>query len=1092
MLYLNLFGTPEIYLDNPPALRFRTRKAQALLIYLAVTARGWSRDALATLFWPETDDQTARKNLRDILPPLRRQLDDYLLLDGDEIGLTTLKPHFCDVTTFSQVLEQPLKAIDTPQLAETLAHYRGEFLDGWATSRISADFELWALRERERLLQLALVGFTTLCRRQQEAGVYEAALTTNRQLLKLAPWDEATHRQQMLLLAQSGQQTAALAHFATCRQILDDELGVEPDAETLALYAAIQAGSFHALPEQSAPVVSASLFAAPKRTTICTPVIPHNLISPLAAFIGRQAQMALIQTQLLSTPDCRLLTIIGPGGMGKSALALAVGQQLLRAAEDAFADGIFWVPLADISAADPAEAPPMLADSEVVGEAILRAIAEALNTQAEMQLSSIRQLQTFLRTRQLLLILDNFEHLLSGTHALVRLLTQAPQVKALVTSRTRLGVRGESILALDKLSLPAQPPESLAQALQSHLPAAAVQGLLQESEAVAMFVQRAQQLDPSFCVNGETIGPLVQICRLVEGLPLGIELATSMLPLLSCHELVQGIAENLDFLESDTRDLPQGQRTLQAVFERSWRLLSPEEQQLLARLAIFPGSFHRDAATAIAGATFALLKRLVDQSLVNKIGENRYTLHRTVRAFAEQKLLQGPEQISILQVNYARFYLNFLATMESGLFGATYGDAVEQINADLDNLQMAWRQAVAHQLYRELEAACDVLFWFYDQQGFYLDMVSLYDYTFNAFLPIFAEQTEQAASDLSPLIGRLYTYRGVSYLRMGQLNQALTAYETGWSILQAENSAAAASQCLIIWGKTIAGHDTPRSKTLLDEALRLLPKIDSIWLKALIYQVVGEFNFLCGNYAEAETQVVAGYQLAVQGKWVRGLVSGQKALGRIALTQGRYHQAKEYIQQSIALAQQHQLKLFHLESMTTLGELFTLQGKFAEAQVCFAAGRTLAEEFGIQGFIAPILWEEGRLAEQRGDYARAKAHFTQSLQIGLPNWWVTHALPTLGWALIGLGELAEAQAYFQATLADAQSKGRTPVYMEAQAGLTYLTILQAESEQASATQYPATITRAVTNLQQICQHSAATQQTRDRIDQLIAKIAIAQ
>ena len=201
MLHINLLGIPEIFMDAPPNLRFRTRKAGALLIYLAVTERSWSRDNLATLFWPETADQRARKNLRDILPTLRKQVGDYLTFDDDNIGLNPVRQYSCDVTRLRTVVERQLPHIDCNTLAETLALYRGEFLEGYTTSRISADFELWALHERERLLQLALLGFSTLCRWQQEAGAIEAALATNRQLLKLAPWDEAAHRQQMLLLA---------------------------------------------------------------------------------------------------------------------------------------------------------------------------------------------------------------------------------------------------------------------------------------------------------------------------------------------------------------------------------------------------------------------------------------------------------------------------------------------------------------------------------------------------------------------------------------------------------------------------------------------------------------------------------------------------------------------------------------------------------------------------------------------------------------------------------------------------------------------------------------------------------------------------
>ncbi|MCB0140275.1 MAG: AAA family ATPase, partial [Caldilineaceae bacterium] len=322
-----------------------------------------------------------------------------------------------------------------------------------------------------------------------------------RQLLKLAPWDEASHRRQMLLLAQSSQRAAALAHFETCRQLLADELDVEPDEETLTLFAEIQSGSFPTAPAPSAPELSANTFAAPQQIPVSKPITPHNLIAPLATFIGRQTEMAFIQTQLVSTATCRLLTIIGPGGMGKTSLALAAGQQLLQTAAGSFADGIFWVPLSDINAVDQTEPPRDQADNKAVGEAILHAIAEALNTQAGIQLSSTQQLQNYLRTRQLLLIVDNFEHLLSGAYALIQLLTQAPQVKVLATSRTSLNVRGESILPLEKLSLPTLPKQNLAQGVPANLCAAAVQNLGAESEAVAMFLQRAQQRDPSFGLN---------------------------------------------------------------------------------------------------------------------------------------------------------------------------------------------------------------------------------------------------------------------------------------------------------------------------------------------------------------------------------------------------------------------------------------------------------------------------------------------------------------------------------------------------------------------------------------------------------------
>ncbi|MEZ4678325.1 MAG: BTAD domain-containing putative transcriptional regulator [Caldilineaceae bacterium] len=957
-------------------------------------------------------------------------------------------------------------------------------------ARISADFELWAVRERERLQQLALLGFTELRQRQQKAGAIDAALTTNRQLLKLAPWDEAAHRQQMRLLSQSGQRAAALAHFEISRQLLADELDVELDAETIALYEEIQAGSSHAVDEGSAPAEWASPFAASKLTPALKDTAPNNLIAPLAAFIGRQAEKAFIQTQLLSTLDCRLLTINGPGGMGKTALALAAGQQLLQTDASSFVDGIFWVPLADLHPIDQAEPPQAQADNVVVGETILRAIAEALNTQLAIQLSSLQQLQTYLRPRQLLLILDNFEHLLSGTHALVRLLTQAPGVKALVTSRTRLNVRGESILALDKLSLPALPKQKLAQGLPATLSAAAMQALPEKSEAVAMFVQRARQLDPSFRVNGETVGPLVQICQLVEGLPLGIELATSMLPLLSCHELAKGIVENLDFLEGDTRDLPREQRTLQAVFERSWRLLSPEEQQGLARLAIFPGSFHRDAAISIAGATLPLLKRLTDQSLVNKTGESRYTLHRTVRAFAEQKLQQWPGQIGALQRQYGHFYLEFLAGLEAGLFGSAYGETVTQIRGDLDNIHTAWRWAVAHQMYSEMSHCLSALLWYYEQQGFYADVFEMCDQALHALRPMYEAQPNTSGTTLTLLIGRLHTLVGLWHLRQGRLPQAHAAYEVSWSILQHEDNPIAAVYCLGFWGASLRAKDPQRSVALLTAALQLAQAQGAVWMQATLYQLLGESSLYAGDYVEAKAKISAGHVLVEQINWARGLAVSHKVMGRIYLARGDYCQAEEHFRQSVEIAQHHQLTQYYLSSLIMLGEALRLQGRFANARTYYEEARKLANASEAVVLLAPVLWEEGSLAEQCGNYAQAKVSFTESLAIGTPNGWV-HVLPTLGWALIGLGELAEAQEYFQTTMADAQARGYMPIYLETQAGLAYLTVLQAKAGQTSDAQYHATIAQAVTSLQQIAKHPAAPQQTHDRVDQLVATIACA-
>lgn len=1103
MLTINLLGPPEIYLDTPPNLHFRTRKAQALLIYLAVTGRRWSRDALATLFWPETDDTTARKNLRDILPSLRRQLDEYLHFDEESIGLDTSGPYKCDVAYFCAVLERPLPTVKTDRLAAILALYRGEFLEDYATSKIAADFELWALRERERLHQLALMGFTTLCRRQQESGAYEAALSTNRQLLKLAPWEEATHRQQMLLLAHSGQRAAALAHFDACCQILAEELDVEPDEETVALYTQIQAGAFSPAPAQRAAPFSVGATATTQPQTSTPPAgkvaIPNNLSAPLAVFVGRQQEITFIRERL-ATNTCRLLTIVGTGGMGKSSLALAAGQQLLAAPSTDFPDGIFWVPLVDINAAtlEPTALNGARAEQDaVMGEAILRAIADQLSTQPQVWLSSIQQLHAYLRPRRLLLILDNLEQILAGTQALVTLLAQAPLVKILATSRARLSLRGEHLLPLDRLSLPTTSTAHTAKTNRitaAPISAVSAEEAWQASEAVAMFLQRAQQLDPAFTLDAETLAPVVQICQLVEGLPLGIELATSMLPLLSCQALAAELAESLHILKADTRDLPHEQRTLQAVFERSWRLLAVDEQQLLARLAVFPGSFQRDAAQQIAGATLPMLLRLVDQSLLHKNGENRYILHRTVQAFANQKLQQQPAQASALQTAYAHFYLEFLASKEDDLFGASHGRTIEQIQSELDNIHAAWRQAVGQQMIDELGRCLNAMYWFYEQQGFFLDAIEFCNQALSAMQPIYAAQPDKSGSAITRLTGRLQMFWGNWSLRLGQFQQAQDAYALSYSILQTVDDAEAMIYVLGFWGASLRVRDPQRSLLLLTEALHLAQAAKVIWMQVVIHQLIGELNLHSGNYGAAETSIKASQALTTAINWPRGLTAEHKIMGRICLARGNYRQAEEHLQQSIEIARHHHLNQFYLDILITLGEACRLQGRFAEAKARYAESHALAEALGGAILLSPILWEEGTLAVQCGDYQRAKTLFTGSLAMGLPNWWV-HALLTLGWALIGLGELRAAQEYFQSVLADAQSKARLPIALEAQAGVAYLALLQVDADQINGnqideSQYRATITQTMATLQQICRHPAATQQTRTQIDQLIATITL--
>ncbi|MCB0139365.1 MAG: AAA family ATPase, partial [Caldilineaceae bacterium] len=656
-----------------------------------------------------------RKNLRDILPPLRRQIGDYLLLDDEIIGLNPDAKQICDVTRFNAVLEEGLPTVDTKSLAEIVALYRGEFLEGYTGARISADFELWTLRERERLHQLALMGFSTLCRRQQESGDREAALLTNRQLLKISPWDEAAHRRQMLLLAQSGQRTAALTQFEVARQMLADELDVEPDEQTIALYAQIEAGQILAdPPASSTPPPAAAPAPQPVR---------HNLPRQLTNLIGRADDVEAIQ-RLLRQENLALLTLVGQGGVGKTRLALAVAQYLRQHAPTNFPDGIWFISLAGIAPGDTA--------AEQIADAIAQALALSLTGPEPLS----RQLVQALTDQQLLLILDNFEHLVTEQAFLLELVQSAQQVKVLATSRAQLHLHAEHLYPVVGLPTPSEPELSEAGVAKPHI----VFGNRNKDEepqpvavgqyaSVQLFLSRVQQRLPEFQLTRQNQWPIGHLCRLLGGVPLGIELAAQLYVEQGAALLTQLIAEleqldplepaaptqGMAHLQTPAIDLPPRQRSIRAVFDHSWHLLTAAEQELLCHCAIFRGGFTRAAALAIVngkggtGADASLLT-LVMKSLVRRDSHDRYDLHELIRQYVIDEFQREARRVHTAAERHAAYFTELLAGQEERLLQEP--EFHQTLRTEIYNIRAAWRWCVEQTAIAEL-ASCVVCLFIY-------------------------------------------------------------------------------------------------------------------------------------------------------------------------------------------------------------------------------------------------------------------------------------------------------------------------------------------------------------------------------------------
>jgi len=888
ILDVRLFGPFQVSHHNQSPIEFRSNAERALLAYLVVEAdHPHSREFLCSLIWPDLSEEKAHNNLRVTLSRLRKSIKtadpdfDAITVSRLSVQANTNKV-LVDVSAFMELIHQTESHMHPPhddciecttRLERAIQIFRGEFLQGFTLTN-NIPYQEWLVLQREKFNRCAINSFHSLGDYHLRRGKLGKVQTLARRQLELEPWREEAHRQLMICFAMHDEKNAALAQYEQCKRVLKEELGVAPSFETLELYEHIKRsrGRKH-------------------------PVLPTASTN----FVGREKeQREIIQT--LSKPDCRVLSLIGIGGVGKTRLAVQVANQL----EYAFLDGVIFVSLVAIQ--NP--------------ERIPNAIADALEFSFTGASDSFQQLLNYLENKEYLIILDNFEHMLEAIPMLVRIWEQCPGIKMLITSRERLGLEQEYLIEIGGLL-----------ALQT------TDNLGRPSPAVDLFLGCIHKQDSFYDPAEQDLEKLVELCSLVKGMPLALELIAPITRVLSIQEIINDI-HALDL------------SSLDAVFERSWKLLTSVERRGFMQLSIFNTPFTRQAAREVADIDLTTFTSLVDKSLIqrnNSVAEIEgdqdsvyFDFHPLLKQFAYQKLKGEPEVLESVLENHANYFLNLLDQVYESILTPDETPAIKIIHARHEDIVTAVKWSCYHGYYESIRKGLQIHIHYFESYGaFHLGKIF-----FGEIVQILKEvksQQKEITDELNQGLARATWYYGWHLMRLGDYQEALD-YEN-----EADQLAKASQDGIVETG-----------------ALNAI---------GVIQRFLGDLD-RSNQYFRSALEAARQENQEVENKW--HVASINNNLGMNALAQSRLDLAGEYID----TAMKHYTEIGHYWGIAgaylSFGNLYIKLDEYEKARSSFEDGLELAETHNYQWMKIKLLVGLGDLAFKQGDWETAVRYYQES------------------------------------------------------------------------------------------------------------------
>jgi len=661
-----------------------------------------------------------------------------------------------------------------------------------------------------------------------------------------------------------------------------------------------------------------------------TTTLPHSA----TPFIGRAAELAEIAA-LLDDPACRLLTLTGPGGIGKTRLALALAAE--RAGR--YLHGVWFVNLAPLSSAD----------------GVVSAIADTFKLSGLGVVDPKEALRNYLREKALLLVLDNFEHVLDAADLVADMLA-APGVQVLATSRERLRLRAERVYAVGGLPVPLDAARADAAAF----------------DAVRMFMASVRHTHPQYTLEAADTPAVAQICRLAAGMPLGIELAAAWVPTLPVATIAAELAASLDLLETRMRDVPERHRSARAVFEHSWELLTAEEQALFRQLAVFRGGFTRAAAQHIAGATLGTLARLVDTSLVRAERDGRYDMHELLRQFAAEKLGADPGAEARTRDRHSAFFLELLQRKEPELKGPQQLAALDELEREFENVRSAWDWALQRGQWERLRRSLVALTFFMSIRARPQEAITLLQHVLDTSRPqeaitllqhvldtvAAAESSAEESAQCQGLAAFALTIQSFFFASLGQFDKQVSCLERSRAAVHQYGTPPEIAMHCVLYASSRA--DPEEARALYERSLAIFRAIGATWEVGFVIDNMGNFAFGRGETLEAKRHFEEALALFRAIGELQGTSDRLKDLGQVAYTLGNYDEGRRLLQESLAIQQAVGLKNTILDCgcHEVLGEIASAQGQFAEAEARFRQELAIVRELGYR---EPLSWSFSRL-----------------------------------------------------------------------------------------------------------------------------------